>query len=91
MSLLCQYISILGIMNSKISERSKKIGLKIRLERTKKGLTQEKLAELAGRNTNSISAIERGESSATIETLERIASALGLKFEDLINISKVDL
>jgi len=78
-------------MNSKISERSKKIGLKIKLERTKKGLSQEALANLADLNINSISAIERGRSSASIETLEKIADALELKFDDLITLSQVDL
>lgn len=57
-------------MNSKISERSKRIGLKVKLERTKRGLSQEKLAELADLSKGSLGAIERGQSSATIETLK---------------------
>ncbi len=78
-------------MNSNISERSKKIGLKIRLERTKKHLSQRELAGLANINTNSVGAIERGESSASIETLEKIAAALELNFEDLVNVLNVEL
>ncbi len=73
-----------------MSERVKKIGLKIRLERTKRGLSQEKLAELANLHKNSISYIERGETVATINTIEQIANALGITFEELVDISKLN-
>ena len=78
-------------MNSKISERSKRIGLKVKLERTKRGLSQEKLAELADLNKGSLGAIERGQSSATIETLEKLANAFGMEFNELLDISKFEL
>lgn len=78
-------------MNSKISERSKRIGLKVKLERTKRGLSQEKLAELADLSKGSLGAIERGQSSATIETLEKLANAFGMEFNELIDISKFEL
>ncbi len=70
---------------------TKKIGLKIKLERTKRGLSQEKLAELSKLCLNSIGAIERGVSSATIDSLNNIASALEIPLEDLVNIKKFDL
>ncbi len=72
-----------------MGERVKKIGLKIRLERTKRGLSQEKLAELANLHKNSISYIERGETVATINTLEQIADALEVTFEQLVDISGI--
>lgn len=73
------------------SERVKKIGLKIKLERTKRGLSREKLAELAVLHPGTIGTIERGEKEPSITTLEQIASALNMDFDDLINISKFEL
>ncbi len=70
---------------------SKKFGLKVRLERTKVGISQEKLAELANLSKNSIGAIERGESSPTIETLDRLAKAFQIELHELTNISQMNL
>lgn len=78
-------------MTKKINQINIKIGIKIRLERTKRGLSQEKLAELAGMNKNSIGAIERGVSSPSIDTIAKLADAFGLQFNELVDISKVDL
>jgi len=74
--------------NDKIS---KKIGIKIKLIRTKQGISQEELGFRAGVNKNSIGAIERGESSPTIDTLDLIANALEISLVDLVDTSKVDL
>lgn len=74
-----------------ITERVKKIGLKIKLERTKRGLSREKLAEMAEIHPGTIGTIERGEKEPSISTLEQIAAALGVDFDDLINISKFEL
>lgn len=68
-----------------------KIGLKIKLLRNKLGLSQEKLAELSDINKNSLGAIERGTSSAGIDTLERISKALGVELKELVDVSKIDL
>lgn len=70
---------------------NKKIGLKVKLERTRLGITQEKLAELADLNKNSVGAIERGESSPTIETLDRLAKAFKIELHELTNISQMNL
>lgn len=74
-----------------MSDLVKKIGLKIRFERMKRGLSQEKLAEMANLHKNSISFIERGETVATVTTLEQIANALGIDFVDLVNVAKLEL
>lgn len=74
-----------------ITERVKKIGLKIKLERTKRGLSREKLAEMAEIHPGTIGTIERGEKEPSISTLEQIAAALDVDFDDLINISKFEL
>ena len=78
-------------MTRKTNQINIKIGIKIRLERTKRGISQEKLAKLAGINKNSIGAIERGVSSPSIDTIAKIADAFGLQFNELTDISKVDL
>ena len=78
-------------MNSNIKDINTKIGLKIRLERTKRKLSQEKLAELSDLSKVSIGAIERAEWSPTIETLAKIANAFGISLSDLVDISKVEI
>lgn len=68
-----------------------KIGTKIKLERTKRNISQEKLAAIAELNRNYVGAIERGESSPTIETIAKIADAFGLTISELTDFSKVQL
>lgn len=55
---------------------NKKICLKIQIERIKRNLSQEQLAELANLNRNTIGKIEREEVSPTIETVEKIEKHL---------------
>lgn len=62
-----------------------KLGLKIRVERQKSKISQEKLAELADLNRNSIGMIERGETNVTVANLENIANALNLDIKELFN------
>lgn len=62
-----------------------KLGLKIRIERQKKKISQEKLAELANLNRNFVGMIERGETNVTVRNLENIANALNLEIQDLFN------
>ena len=61
--------------------------LAIRLKQIRKsrGLTQEKLAELIGRDTKHISKLEIAGSYPSIETLERIAAALNVELKDIFN------
>jgi len=52
--------------------------------REAKGLSQEKLARLADVTNNTIIKIETGESpNPTVDTLEKIAKALGVSAADL--------
>ena len=78
-------------MTSKNDKISTKIGLKIVLERTKRRLSQEKLAELSDLSKTSLGAIERGTSSPSIDTLDRIASALEMELSELVKVKSVDL
>ena len=56
-----------------------KFGKKVREERTKLGLSQEKLATRAGVHRTYIGMIERAEKNITLENIEKISKALGLK------------
>lgn len=70
---------------SQRSKTSKILGETIRAERIKVGLSQEKLAEKANLARNYIGNIERAEYKVTVETLARIAKALGVRVRDLVN------
>ena len=66
-----------------MSEISKLIGQRIRNYRTQQKLSQEKLAELSGCHPTYIGQVERGEKNATLESIERIASALKIPLAQL--------
>jgi transcriptional regulator with XRE-family HTH domain len=66
-----------------MSEITKVLGRRIRSCRTSKGLSQEKLAELSGCHSTYIGQIERGEKNATIESIEKICSALNVSLSEL--------
>lgn len=52
--------------------------------RRRKGISQEVLSGLADIGRTHLSAIERGERKPTLETLFRIAAALGVKMSDIV-------
>lgn len=62
-----------------------KLGQKIRIERQKRKMSQEKLAELADLNRNFVGMIERGETNLTIKKLENIANAFNMNIKDLFS------
>lgn len=66
-----------------MSEISKIIGQRVRNYRTSKGLSQEKLAELSGCHPTYIGQVERGEKNATLESIEKISSAMGISLSQL--------
>ena len=78
-------------MTSKPNEISSKICLKIKMERTKRGWSQEQLGELAGISNTSIGAIERGQSTPSTLSLAKIANAFGITVSELTDVSKVNL
>ncbi len=71
----------LGLMKSNILV---KFGQRVRQERTKKGLSQEELADIAGVHRTYIGMIERAEKNITLENIEKIARALSMKPEELL-------
>ena len=75
-------------MNSKLYNDNK-IGLKIKLERVKRSLSQEQLAELAELRRPTVATIERGQKSPTFNTLEAIAAAFGMSVQELCNFDNL--
>lgn len=61
------------------------LALRLKELRKSRGLTQEKLAELIGRDTKHISKLEIAGSYPSIETLERIAKVLDVELKDIFN------
>lgn len=59
----------------------KLFGQRLRSIRLAKGLTQEELAEKAGLHATYIGIIERGKQGASLDTIEKLAQALGVKEE----------
>ncbi len=66
-----------------MSEITRIIGQRVRNYRTEKGLSQEKLAEMSGCHPTYIGQVERGEKNATLESLEKIASAMSVPLSKL--------
>lgn len=78
-------------MNTDKNSISFKIARKIKLERTKRDMSQQDLALIAGVDKNTIWKIETNQVSPTVITLEKIAKALEMDFASLTDVSKVDL
>lgn len=64
---------------------TEKLGQKIRIERQRRKMSQERLAELAKLNRNFIGMVERGESNITVKNLDSIAKAFNMDIQDLFN------
>lgn len=60
------------------------LGERIRTLRKKKRLTQQQIAEQVDIETSNISHIERGASKVSLNTLVKIANALGVSLDDLV-------
>jgi transcriptional regulator with XRE-family HTH domain len=61
-----------------------RFGNRLREVRKDKGLTQEKLAEIAQLSRNYVNDVERGRRNVTIVTVESLARALGVRMADLM-------
>lgn len=65
-------------MNNNVRQR---IGAEFRALREAKGLTTRKLAELAGIDHSHITKIERGAYNLRVDTLHKVATALGAEIK----------
>ncbi len=64
----------------------KEIGLRFRVERTRKMLSQEKFAELANVHTNYIGKVERGEQNLTVKKIVALANSLDVPVKNVLNL-----
>jgi transcriptional regulator with XRE-family HTH domain len=67
-----------------------RIGLNIRFVREGQGLSQEKLAAIAGLHRAYIGQIERGEKNIGLQNLEKIANALKVDIRALVDSPRID-
>ena len=68
-----------------IAKHRRYLGEAVRTHRKAGALSQEKLAEKAELSTVFISRIERGKESPSVDSLVKIARALGVKVRDLVD------
>ena len=54
------------------------------MERTARGMSQEEMADLAGLHRTYIGSVERSERNISIDSMERLAQALGMDIADLL-------
>lgn len=69
-----------------MSDIAKVIGKRIRNYRKQLGISQEKLGELSGCHPTYIGQVERGEKNATLESIEKISSALNVSLSKLFEM-----
>lgn len=62
-----------------------RFGLKLTAIRKQRGLTQEKLAEMIDRSTETVSSLERGASYPQTETLIRLSASLSIPLRELVD------
>lgn len=80
-----QCFRIVGNMSKLILQ---KFGAKVRAERLKRGLSQERLAEKAGVHRTYVGMIERAEKNITLLNIEKIAHALEMPIDKLMRWEK---
>lgn len=61
-----------------------KFGTNLQVVRKSKGMSQEKLADLAEIPRSQVSTIERGIGNPTLDTIKLLADVLGVKIQELI-------
>lgn len=61
-----------------------RFGKKLREVRTRKGISQEKLAELAGLHRTYVSSVERGERNISLVNIDSLARALGVTMAEVM-------
>ncbi len=70
-------------VNSQITARSR-FAVNLRAARLARGFSQEELGARAGLHRNYIGSVERNEKNISIDTIERLANALGVDVLDLL-------
>lgn len=70
--------------NMEMKDRLKNIGISIKSERLRRGISQEELAEKCDISRNSVSLIETGKINPTIIRIIDIANVLGVSIDSLV-------
>lgn len=70
-------------MQDNMDNTTKEIAEKLKAARISKGLTQGEVAKKAALNPNYYAKVERGEASATVKTLRKLAEVLEVKSGDI--------
>ncbi|MNC11004.1 anaerobic benzoate catabolism transcriptional regulator [compost metagenome] len=73
-----------------MSDFLKLVGARIRQLRLSKGLSQAKLAEVADLQVSYIGGVERGERNISLNTLEKLTSALGTDPIEALRVGQLD-
>ena len=68
----------------KLNKISLYIGRELYSARRRSGVTQRELAYKAGIDSNTYAKIERGDQTPSLETLEKIVKALGVKSSEVL-------
>lgn len=74
--------------NNTIPESRKIFARNLKEMRVKQRLSQEKLADIAGLHRTYVGSVERGERNISIDNMERLASALNITIQNLLNADK---
>lgn len=69
-------------------ELQKRVGENLRAHREAEGLSQEAFAEVLGVHRTYMGAVERGQRNLTLQSLERIASKIGVDPVDLLIVKQ---
>lgn len=73
-------------MSININDLAKNFGKKVQIERIKQDIPQDELAFRAEIHRTTLSAIERGKTPPNLITIAKIANALNLSLEELLNL-----
>ena len=72
-------------MNRRIKNISKNIGKRVKIERIKQDISQERLAELSDLHRSTLGLIENGKISPTLDSIAKIACALGVSLSEIVD------
>ncbi|MBR1753200.1 helix-turn-helix transcriptional regulator [bacterium] len=76
-------------MTIDVDNLPKIFGKKIKIERIKQEISQEKLAELAGLHRTTMGLIEKGKCFPELDTVAKIANGLNLELNELFDFTGI--
>jgi len=65
---------------------AKEFGKKVKIERIKKDISQEQLAEMAELHRTTLGGIENGKNMPNLETIAKLANALELSLPEMVDL-----